>query len=194
MKQKFFPIDIFKDNKFIYELLSKESRIILKDKLWNKDSTINAYIPSKDSIVIACRIPPIEHEIAHIVEMNDLSRLLKVDFDMPFIGPKADLFYMKKSAYIAGCARETRVRAIQSIIEDNDDYDSFMEQPLNNVMYNLANRFFDQSYDFETRFKDTDEFIDWLRNIRIKTMNDWNKDRVVESWNIRMEYLKSWMT
>lgn len=191
MKQKFFSINIFKDNKFIYELLSKESRIILKDKLWNHDGTINAYVPSKQSIIIACRIPPIEHEIAHIVEMNDISRLLQIDFGMPFIGPKADLFYNKKSAYIAGCARETRVRAIQSIIENKDDYDSFMEQPLNNVMYNLADRFFDNTYDLETRFKNTEEFIDWLRTIRIKTMNDWNKDRVVESWNIRMDYLKS---
>lgn len=192
MKQKLFSINYYKDNKFIYELLSKEPRIKLKDKLWNQDGSINAYVPSKDCIIIACKIPPIEHEIAHIVEMNDMSRLLKTDFDMPFVGPKSDLFYNKKSAYIAGCARETRVRAIQSIIEGKESYDNFIEQPLNNIMWNLSDKFFPNNTLY-TKFNNSSQFKDWLINLRIKTMNNWNKEKVVFQWNNRIEFIKNWM-
>lgn len=191
MSPKLFPIDIIKDNKFSYELISKEPRIKLKNKLWNDDKTVNAYIPSKDNIIIAYKIPPIEHEIAHIVEMNDYNRLVITDFDMPFRGPKASLFYNKKSVYITSCARETRVRAIQSIIEGKEDYDSFTAQPLNNAMLKLTSKFFDNTDD--TRFKSSADFVDWLQNIRMRTMNLWDKDRVVFEWNKRIEFIQNWM-
>lgn len=68
------------------------------------------YIPTKNGIIMPCGMPTIDHEVAHIVEMNDISRIVKPDLglSMGFKNPNSH------SEFFCVVAREVRVRAIQT--------------------------------------------------------------------------------
>lgn len=92
-----------------------------KEEENQRNMGVVAYRPRKDTILIGCKLPPLAHEIAHMVEMNDFSRLLKDDW-----GFKNCIDGGSPGSFFAAFARETRVRAIQSYMDGrpgfNNDY------------------------------------------------------------------------
>lgn len=75
-----------------------------------------AYIPRKDLILFPVGLPAVEHEIAHMVEMVDLKRVILPDWGLASSLNSSAWKNepIKMSMLIAAASREARVRAIQT--------------------------------------------------------------------------------
>lgn len=126
-------------NKFEQSLVEMDDRINVYDGLFGdhgiKGLDDYGYIPRKNEIFITGVFPTLSHEIAHIVEINDKNRLLKDDFGMSVLFAEK-LFKSNAKYSFAAFARETRVEAIQSVI-DNSEKNTF-ERLTSNPIWNGA--------------------------------------------------------
>jgi hypothetical protein len=129
------------------------------------------YIPTKKAIFIpGIFIIRPAHEIAHMVEMNDINRCVKPDWGMTLkhnVNPRL---------YFSSLAREVRTRAIESIISDE-------KFTLGSTSFNIFNNP-SWRYDMRNnlpfgRFKKENEVQDWVDDIRDRVLKSWSKDRIV---------------
>ena len=167
---------------FVQHLLGMEPRIrvypLLDDLVERK-----GYIPTKTGIYMPCALPSIEHEIAHFVEMEDKSRWTKTDWGL---GVNPDFLDTATIPHvIAAAARETRVRAIQYQISNEQNPYLF-----NNIYWREA---MEHRVVGTGRFKSHKDISDWLWSMSIRTQSDWDLDRIESAWKERVSHLQNWM-
>lgn len=161
------------ESKFAIDLVSMDSRILPRDTL----NDVVFYKPGKNAIMFPYCLPSVAHEVAHVVEMNNFSRLVQDDFGMK-------LFFCKPSPQMvfAAASRETRVRAI--------------ERHMGETSYLLHNNLW-KSYCKEScpfgRFKTYSDVEDWYLDLDEKTYKAWSLDRIRHEWEIRLNYIRDWM-
>jgi hypothetical protein len=170
---------------FEMEMLNMFPSVVLKElvddlpaeKTTKKNLGSVSYVVEKDYIQFTTELPTLQHEIAHTIEMKISPRLLEDDWG---ISMRSD--FTHKSFFVA-LAREARVRGIQHHIRPYKDVE------------------FGNPYWFETlapkyigfgRFKSVKDVKDWATNILENTYLSWSKDRVIEEWKKRVEYIRNW--
>lgn len=187
----FFKLkDIVGDHSlFVNHLLSRlggrEMFFHIFDRVLDKqDGDGVGYYPKKDFVYIATQLPTIEHEIAHMVEIQDEARVLLPDW-----GFKMYRLYGKKretnSAIVAGIARETRVRAIQRIIMRENSSSSMADHPA----WSTA---MDDYFPYG-RFRNHADLVAWIKDIHERTCMNWSLDKIESEWNKKIDYLLNWM-
>lgn len=186
-------------NAFVDNLISKLPSIkffegvlrnIKKDdeafKAYGEEELVG-YLPTKKHIYLANCFPNALHEIAHIVEMNKLGRLL-----LPDLGMKAPGKFAKSKrphAYFTAAAREVRVRTIETLL--------FGVAPRENgerillPHWRSSDNILGGKLPFG-RFKSDADIEAWFISIRDTTTKNWNKDRIETEWNRRVEYIRNW--
>lgn len=159
--------------------LAKEADDLSEQETTKKNYGIRVYKIRKDILRIAGGgIPDIRHEIGHMLELNNFSRLLQDDFGMRNGFPES------ARGLFAALARETRVRAIQ----------------LRLTKENATEFIFINSFWLEEthkhlhfgKFKCPEDIKNWVHDLGNKTLRAWNKDRIMTEWNKRVEYIRNW--
>lgn len=158
--------------KFALHLLSKSDRIKLVT-IGDEDEGVG-YIPKKNNIIIGVALR-FRHEVAHLVEISH-SRLTLPDFGLP-------LTPSSKKGIFSGLARETRVRAIQSHMQDKKisilDNKYWVDSIKKNLPFGKFNSF--------------NEVKDWIDVMHQTIYDAWSLDRIEHEWISRMNYLHEWM-
>lgn len=147
-----------------------------------------AYYPTKTYLHTTWDLPSIEHEIAHMVEVSE-SRILIPDWGFRFytdIYPANTKGKTTTAALVAAMSRETRVRAIQRLIDGGNAEQSSLAQ---NFMWLDA---LQARLPFG-RFKNRKDIIDWIEDMHLKTYVNWNIDRIEVEWNRKVDILLDWM-
>lgn len=142
-----------------------------------------SYIPKKNLIIIATTLPSITHEISHMVEMNDFSRLIKDDW-----GLWNNINNPSAKALICSIAREVRVRAIETHINTARTSKNLIG---NAGGINLSIRDLNKLLPYG-KFKNQKEIEVWALDMFEKTQKDWNKDRIHFEWSKRIDYIRNW--
>src|SRR5271163_748642 len=90
---------------FVMELLETDSRIVLHSGI--KEDMAHTYCTTRNHICVSFGLPTTEHQISHMVEMRDFSRLTKANWGLANYSHGTEV-----KNFFAGLAREVRVRAI----------------------------------------------------------------------------------
>lgn len=146
-----------------------------------KKDEIIAYYPAKQFIYMGHDLPHIGHEVAHMVEMNNLSRIFLPDWGMKAFNNEGK---PSSKELFAAMARETRVRAIVNVLEGKGF------QPFNNHS-TWHNSLLKGHLPFG-RFKDVKEVKQWCSDMGLSTYNAWSKERVHHEWMRRVELIRNW--
>lgn len=199
---------MFKENLFCENLLNYSDKIYRLDDR-NKDcpylkdyNLINGelipYFIKNHKICIGYNLICIrlEHQICHMVEMQDLQRCLLPNWG--FTSPlsktiysedpkrkdklirKEQLIVSKEHLYRA-LARETRVRSIEKLIS-NSSY-LLLNNPIWIDMVKCSLPF--------GKFTSTSDVGDWLDSITESTSKIWNLDRIEFEWKTRIDYISN---
>lgn len=186
-----------KSKDFIENLLSysdKINRLDIKDN----SSIVNRFLsddlsnPSIDHIYsiennkinIAYNIPfvRIGHQIAHMVEINDLKKCL-----LPNWGFKTfQSFTPSKEHIFRAIARETRVRAIEKIIYSDYLAPIDLFNDINFYWKDLVKNILPYG-----KFNSLEEVKDWCQSIEYSTLNIWSLDKIEYDWKIRIDYISN---
>jgi hypothetical protein len=169
---------------FQLELLSIDKRILIHSIHGNVDKD-KGYFVNKNNIHIPFGLPAMSHQISHMVEMKNKHRLLLPDWGMPaFVGDKPN-----NKTFYAALSREIRVRAIDCVqnplIQKHDTRFNIFE---NSVWKDWAI----ESLPFG-RFKTFEDINLWMCDLRDKTIQAWNLDRIKETWISQLAYIQHWM-
>jgi hypothetical protein len=165
-----------------------DSRIRLHSLLDDLDDEKFFFI-SQRYIHIPYGFPPIEHELAHMVEMKNKERWTLPDLGMATF---TDLDKVSPAGFFAGFAREIRVRAIQT---------HMMPEELNNKggsIYNILNNqitwgdYAERNSPFG-RFKSYTDVETWALDMRERTYKAWSLDRIEHEWRIRLTHIRNHM-
>lgn len=205
---------MFKENLFCENLLNYSDKIYRLDDR-NKDcpyvkdywdlskSEPVPYYVANDKIFISYNLLAIrlEHQIAHMVEMQDLQRCLlpnwgfkRLDGGAPFecriedsklIFSKKErvkLIASKEHLYRA-LARETRVRSIEKLMGNVSH--PILDNPIWNEMV---------KYNFPFgKFESLNDVKYWLDSITESTSKIWNLDRIEFEWKIRIDFISNFL-
>jgi hypothetical protein len=144
----------------------------------------HAYIPTKKWLYIPVWLPAADHEIAHFVETSFGKKLVKIDWGMEGLGAWRRKVNSGKHKHMIfqAVAKETRVRAIQSVIGgstfllDNSIWISMIEK---NLPFG--------------QFLNVREVIEWARYLHNSTQSAWTQERVRVEWRQRLDYVREWM-
>ena len=161
---------------------------------YNKDVHIGYFV--QDGIIhMPWFMPFLEHEVAHFVEMNDLTRLLKDDFGFD------TMFYhyynhkiigsINYKRVISSSIRETRVRAIHYIIKCSftKDKDNFIKKFKYNYSAGLT-LFSGNNLNINFgRFKSNKEFEEYLLHTAERTFDIYNKEKILFEFDNRIKYV-----
>src|SRR5271170_5694175 len=171
----------------VYHLLSKfENRIKLSALLdENFDPKVHGeiagYYPQKDFVYFAHDLPGIEHEIAHMVEINE-SKMLLPDWGLR-------IYRLEKetpSAIVAGMARESRVRGIQSHFFQHTE--ARRGSRTGNSLSNNGIWSWGLSKHLPYgKFKTVKDIDNWLDDLFEKTREAWCVDKIEALWNKRAD-------
>lgn len=146
----------------------------------NKD--IIAYYPSKQFIYMAYDLPHLSHEVAHMVEMQDMNRILLPDWGMLAFDDKGKI---SDKGFFAALARETRARAIGQVLEGKE-FKHYDHPSWHNTNGLLKGRL-----PFG-RFKTRQDVLDWCEDMGRKTYNAWSLERIHHEWLKRAELIRNW--
>lgn len=225
---KIKSIDVFKDKNILYEMLSKLSKTYFYKDIICFDEEKFIFFANKH-MFMPVDFPASEHEVAHFVEMQDSSRWIKDDFGF---GPLSDIVkynfsfekniskienledkinFLKKAIkyHQRSSVRETKVRAIQKVIEFGDNkkinewfnqcvtYTSKMNNwlniiplnPFNKTIYTCAEEF--GLTHLLGKFKTQKSSNDYIMFLVEKTIKDYPLDRIMEDWNTRAEFINN---
>jgi hypothetical protein len=178
-------IDVFKDTRHratqVLNSTGLGSRIVTAPLIMTThwDNVAGGYIPEKSQLFIAYQLPAIEHEIAHIVELNDINRLLKVDWGME------SGFEFGAKQFFAAVTRETRVRAIQTYLFNDNKDRSVLSNPR---WVESAKKYIPFG-----RYKTYKDFVIWHDDLFLKTLVAWSFDRIMHEWKSRADFIENWM-
>lgn len=128
----------------------------------------------KDYVQMPTEIPQPAHEIAHLVELKSLPRILMDDFD--FVNGNTDI---SPAHYYVAMAREARVRAIQSHFDGRINF-------ANPFWFEMAPRPFG-------KFRNEKDVEAWVHAIFTTARNEWNMDRIFHEMKIRTDYIRDYM-
>ncbi len=173
---------------FTSHLLEMEPRIRLHTLVDDLDDKKFFFI-GKEYIHIPYVFPPIEHEIAHLVEMKKKERWTLPDLGMATF---TNLDAVRPANFFAGLAREIRVRAIQLRMspEEMDNKGGTIYNILNNQ---LTWGDYSDKYSPFGRFKSYQDVETWAQDMREKTYKAWTLDRIESAWKIRLDYIQNYM-
>lgn len=173
-------LDYCRNNKFLAEILSNNPNIKLHETFFylSNKKLPRGYFVAKDIILISYGLPPLLHEIAHIIEMSDYTRLTKVDMGMPMNTRK-----FSDKGFLCAIARESRVRAIQSIIGDRPTklFDNASWVEMVKEKQTLG------------KFKTFKEILEWSDVIYNNALEEWTLDKIKEEWFKKMNFIQNWM-
>jgi len=174
-------------NSFSQHLLGMDKRIEVIEKGYNDSLNYPLYNPTKEKIIIVWFeiFQFVEHEIAHIVEFSDLSRIL-----LPNFGFKSVHKTNNSAVFFRSMAKEIKVRAIQMHLLKKDRVrHPIWESILNHKQWvDNAQRLIPFG-----RFKNYQDMEAWENHLRTKTYNAWGLDRIENEWRNRLNYLRDWM-
>lgn len=144
------------------------------------------YLPRKDSILFPIVLPHVNHEIAHMVEMNDLSRVLRPDWGL---ASAANSEHWKNDTvspppFFAAAAREIRVRSIQEFLSTTKSRELHCHPTWG---YEIQKRL-----PFG-RFNSMKDFQNWERDLQARTIMAWSIDRIEYEWIRRLRHVQNWM-
>lgn len=180
MTNKFSP--------FINSLLSMDKRIHVCALFGDVEDNKGFFI-TKNHIFIPYELPKIEHDLAHLVEMNASRRWTMPDWGLPRFEkdnvPPAQVF--------AALSRECRTRAIQLHMEtfpsEEVKFKSTEWSQLNNSYWaNLVKSVLPFG-----RFKTYRDVEEWNAMLRERTFKAWSLDRIRHAWEIRLNHIQNWM-
>ncbi len=140
------------------------------------------YQPYKTGInIYTSAVIKLSHELSHMLEVKDNTRLVEFDYGI------RKYFPTTHKGQLQAIAREARARGIQT---------KLVELAFGNSTL-LVHRF---AYYYITPFKkpvgkftNASEVVDWSAAITQKTYNDWSKDRIIEEWNQKAEFINHWL-
>lgn len=178
-----------KYNKLTENLLSQlDSRFVVNDPKYVLSREYNnvfaAYIPKKNVIYIPVDFPGLVHQIAHMVEIEDIKRCVMNDWG--FGEPKERFKYSNKMT-LRILSREIRVRAIQLYLMDSwsSNLESIVHQCEDLLKPKLVNGL--------GKFTSLDKLYQWEDHLRQTTYDVWNEERIITEWNNRISFIKEWM-
>jgi hypothetical protein len=182
-----------KASDFAFELCSIDSRFLFYDPFEGpiNDGSHAFYIPTKENIFIPAGkvVVPVEHQLAHIIEMNNLERIIQDDYGLDNFG---SLKPRTLSARYAALARELRVRAIEKIIKEDHEYshERIIERLIDNQSFSVNG--WDNDLPFG-KFKTKKDVEIWALDIFSKTISHWDRDKIQYEWIQKVNYIKHWM-
>ena len=198
--------------KFTTELLSMDNRFRFMEMAYDityhdgKSDKDVSYLIYDNHIYLPCVFPPVQHEIAHMVEIP-LPRLMLPDWGLSDVSriiykhPKE-----KVKTFFAAFSREIRVRAIQRIITANKEvplatYVRAMHSEVHPDTSNVS------AFDNETwtnaaigymqhdiyPIKTKNQLEDWIINLHNKTIKSWSVERIRYEWTRRLNIIQNAM-
>ncbi len=140
------------------------------------------YRPYKSGIEIyTSPIIKLSHELSHILETRDNRRLLQFDYGM------RKYFPTTHKGQLQAIAREARTRGIQTRMVQCAFGNASL---LIHRAADLLIKPFDKPV---ARFHTSREVLDWSAAITQKAYDDWSKERIIEEWNHKAEFLNHWL-
>jgi hypothetical protein len=161
----------------------------------DSDGKEQAYTPTKECIYLTYDLPELTHEIAHMVEMNNFSRLTLVDWGF-WLGRNKSI-----KSWFAAAAREARVRSIEckfysgaskiklSTINGETKWGEQKSSLLDNSLWAAYLR---DGLPFG-RFKTFNDIDMWIKEIEEHTRKVWSLEKIRHEWKIRVEHICNWM-
>jgi hypothetical protein len=169
-----------------------EPRIEIDQSLIYEKPEPVCYVPGKEKIRMDCAFSGskgepvrdplhlLDHELAHILEMSQLPRLLEKDFGIkefiPVSRTRKSLFFL--------VLREVRVRAIQSRLMNKE---KIGDEKINGPIFLIS-----ENFKFG-RFSNKKELEQYAYELYDRTYAAWTEERIRFEWNRRLEFIRNWM-
>jgi hypothetical protein len=171
---------------FFEHLLSKINKIkifsINENKELSVPSEVVHYQPYKSGIQIyTSLIIKLSHELSHMLEVCDNSRLLQFDYGIH------KYFPVTRGGQLKAIAREARARGIQTRLVELAFGNSTLLVHRGAYMY-VAPATFPVG-----RFAKADEVNEWSAHITRTTYESWSKDRILDVWERKANYINEWL-
>ncbi len=184
--KNFIPISSLQCSAFTRSIFSKSPRMKFVPML---DLDGQYYIPRKDFIIFPCQLFQIEdHDLAHMVEMNNFQRLLKPDWGMKTFSDHSP----SNKGFFAALSREIRVRTISLILRGREkDHDPADTSYI--IFNNSYWRAESESRIPFGKFKSFKDVQEWAEYLRDTTLSHWSLDRIESEWFRRMDFISNWM-
>lgn len=171
-----------KENSFELKFVSKFSNIKYVETV---DDKLGGYFFKNGSIVISIGVPSLSHELSHILHINNYNRLLLPDFGYKLPSSFNELsskFFMKVVSV------ETRVRAIQSVIEGLSN-----EKAVRSLDSWLFLNIEEQGKFPLYKFESYNELKTYLYKIFINERARWNLTLIEEQLNKKFNFIFSFL-
>lgn len=173
---------------FLLHLLQMDRRIHLCPMFGDVEQDKGFFI-AHNRIHIPYELPLVEHDIAHLCELNNPNRWLMPDFGMRrFEAPR-----IQPKALFAAFSREVRTRALQmhmmSFRNEKDKLRSTAYSQLNNPYWAEIIKPELPFGRFHT-FQDVEMYN---ADLRERVFQSWNMDRIEDAWKIRLQYIANHM-
>jgi hypothetical protein len=166
---------------FALSLLEMDARIRTYH-IYQDTGDIKGYCPTKKFLYFPVGLPTAEHEIAHMVEIQNTARLTRQDWGMT----NTPLEQKSSRQLFAALVREIKVRTIQLRMTPGS---KTCEDIFNNSYWKDEAR---KRVPFG-RFKSWENVTDWAESLRVKTYRAWSLDRIRHEWEIRLNHIRDWM-
>lgn len=146
------------------------------------------YKVRKRYVQFCTAIPTPYHEIGHMVEMKNFSRLVQDDWGIKHPIP----FDRPTPYYFAAMARECRVRGIQSHFDGQETLSQgfkghWIEGQLKPRQVNVAAHSLPYG-----RFTSCDDVWNWADSIFQSARKKYDMERIIGEWKKRVEYIRNW--
>lgn len=171
---------------FVKHLLGMDKRIrvypLFGDKVRGK-----GFFITKDCISVPYVLPKVEHDVAHVVELTNMSRLTIPDWGMP----RFESDYIPPAAFFAALSREVRTRALQLHIQPECygvETSTTWNQFANPYWKNMCEKLLPFG-----RFKTFQDVCTWMGDLRERTYRKWSADRIEHEWKVRLAHIQQWM-
>lgn len=165
------------------ELFSIDKRIYFLEGAEAFCDNVQGYMVNKERIYFHPLFPNPSHEVAHMVEMNNLERCIQNDWGLP----QRTLAYGPKNnyrSYLAALSREIRVRAIQHHLNNPINI-------INSTRTNITD--YIELFGNLGKFKSFSEVQDWANYLQEQTYCAWSVERIVHEWRCKFDYIFNWM-
>lgn len=168
---------------FFQTLLEQINKINIfsHDGVGTPDQYIH-YHPTKDGInIYTSEIIKLSHELSHLLEIRDNNRLVQLDYGI------RKYFPTTHAGQLQAIAREARTRGIQTrLVELAFGSSQLLYQRFAYVIIKP----FDKGIG---KFTTSQEVVEWCTNITRTTYNEWSKDRIIEAWKQKSEFINHWL-
>lgn len=180
--------NIHESEPFAAELFAMEPRIRTFSLAGNLADAYIGYIPTKQFIYLPVGLPTAQHELAHIMDVS-MDRLTKIDFGFGSWDGFIHCGRKVASTFFQAAAKDNRAIAIENIM-DGKDRTRFMRErnEPNCIWIDMAEKVLPFG-----RFRTVKDVLDWSQDTALKTMCEWDKDRIRTEWKMRLDHLRNWM-